>query len=42
MILRLVLCVRGGQRRGLTDGDGAEQKQHERVLDPVACPPCHG
>ena len=42
MILRLVLCVRGGQRRGLTDGDGAEQEQHERVLDPVACPSCHG
>jgi hypothetical protein len=26
----------------LADGDGAEQEQQERVLDPVACPARHG
>jgi hypothetical protein len=42
MILRLVLGVRGSERRGLTDGDGAEQEQGERVTDPGACAPRHG
>jgi hypothetical protein len=42
MILRLMLCVGGSKRRGLTGGDGAEQEQRERVLDPGACPPRHG
>jgi len=42
MILRLVLCVRGSERRGLTDGHGAQQEQRERVSDPVRCPPRHG
>jgi hypothetical protein len=42
MILRLVPFMRGSERRGLTDGDGAEQEQRQRVLDPVACPPRHG
>jgi hypothetical protein len=42
MILRLVPFVRGSERRGLADGDGAEQEQRERVSDAVACPPHHG
>src|ERR1017187_9936760 len=42
MILRLMLCVGGSKRRGLAGGDGAEQEQRERVLDPGACPPRHG
>ena len=42
MILRLVLCVGGSERRGLADGDGAEKEQRERVADAVRCPAPHG
>jgi hypothetical protein len=42
MILGLVPFVRGSKRRGLTDDDGAEQEQRERVSDAVRCAPRHG
>ena len=42
VILRLVPHVLGSERRGLTDGDGAEQEQREGVSDAVACAPRHG
>jgi len=42
MILRLVSLVRGRERRGLTGGNGAEQEQHEHILNPAVCPAPHG
>ena len=41
-VLRLVLLMDRGKRRGLSAENGTEQDERKRVTQPDACPSCHG